>query len=30
MTNKIYVGNLNYDTEEETLRSLLAEHGSVS
>ena len=30
MTNKIYVGNLNYDTEEETLRSLFAEHGSVS
>ena len=30
MTNKIYVGNLNYDTEEETLRSLFAEHGTVS
>jgi RNA recognition motif-containing protein len=30
MTNKVYVGNLNYDTEELTLRDLFAEHGTVT
>ena len=30
MKNKIYVGNLNYDTEEVTLRELFQEHGTVS
>ena len=29
MTNKIYVGNMNYDTEEATLRELFAEFGEV-
>lgn len=26
---KIYVGNLNYNTTEDTLRSLFSDHGSV-
>jgi RNA recognition motif-containing protein len=30
MSNKIYVGNISYDTEEETLRRLFEEHGKVS
>ena len=30
MTNKIYVGNLNYDTEELTLKELFEEHGAVT
>jgi RNA recognition motif-containing protein len=29
MAKKIYVGNLNYGTTEETLRTLFAEHGEV-
>jgi RNA recognition motif-containing protein len=29
MATNIYVGNLNYDTTEDTLRSLFAEHGEV-
>lgn len=29
MNNKVYVGNLNYDTTEETLRNLFQEHGEV-
>lgn len=29
MATNIYVGNLNYDTTEATLRSLFAEHGEV-
>ena len=30
MGNKVYVGNLNYDTQEDTLRQLFAEHGTVT
>ena len=30
MTNKIYVGNMSYDTEEETLRELFKDHGTVA
>jgi RNA recognition motif-containing protein len=30
MTNKVYVGNLSYDTAEDTLRSLFQLHGSVT
>ena len=29
MTQNIYVGNLNYDTTEDTLRTLFAEYGQV-
>jgi cold-inducible RNA-binding protein len=29
MANKIYVGNLNYDTQESDLRALFAAHGTV-
>ena len=29
MNNKIYVGNMNYDTEEATLRELFTEFGEV-
>jgi RNA recognition motif-containing protein len=29
MTQNIYVGNLSYDTTEDTLRTLFAEHGEV-
>ena len=29
MGKNLYVGNLSYDTTEETLRSLFAEHGEV-
>ena len=29
MANKIYVGNLNYDTQESDLRALFAAHGQV-
>ena len=29
MANKIYVGNLNYDTQESDLRALFAAHGAV-
>ncbi|HUV07728.1 MAG TPA: RNA-binding protein [Spirochaetia bacterium] len=29
MTNKIYVGNMSYDTEETTLRELFAGYGEV-
>jgi cold-inducible RNA-binding protein len=29
MTQNIYVGNLSYETTEDTLRSLFAEHGEV-
>ena len=30
MGNKVYVGNLNYDTQEDTLRQLFTEHGTVT
>ena len=29
MTQNIYVGNLSYNTNEDTLRTLFAEHGEV-
>jgi cold-inducible RNA-binding protein len=29
MTQKVYVGNLSYNTTEDTLRTLFAEHGEV-
>lgn len=29
MTNNLYVGNLSYETTEETLRTLFAEYGQV-
>jgi RNA recognition motif-containing protein len=29
MANKLYVGNLNYRTQEEDLRALFAQHGDV-
>ena len=29
MANKIYVGNLNYDTQEADLRALFSAHGAV-
>jgi RNA recognition motif-containing protein len=29
MNKNLYVGNLSYDTTEETLRTLFAEHGEV-
>ena len=29
MTTNLYVGNLNYDTTEDTLRTLFAEYGEV-
>jgi RNA recognition motif-containing protein len=29
MANKIYVGNLNYDTQESDLRALFSAHGTV-
>ena len=29
MTNNLYVGNLSYDTTEETLRTLFAEYGQI-
>jgi RNA recognition motif-containing protein len=29
MANKIYVGNLNYDTQESDLRALFSAHGQV-
>jgi RNA recognition motif-containing protein len=29
MTQKVYVGNLNYDTTEDTIRGLFAEFGQV-
>ncbi|MCL7453228.1 MAG: RNA-binding protein [Anaerolineae bacterium] len=29
MTQKVYVGNLSYNTSEATLRTLFAEHGEV-
>ena len=29
MANNLYVGNLSYDTTEETLRTLFAEYGQV-
>jgi cold-inducible RNA-binding protein len=29
MTEKMYVGNLSYDTTEDTLRTLFAEYGEV-
>ena len=29
MTQKVYVGNLNYNTTEATLRALFAEHGEI-
>ena len=30
MAKKIYVGNMNYDTTEETLRQLFSAHGEVT
>jgi len=30
MAKKIYVGNMNYDTTEETLRQLFSAHGEVA
>jgi len=30
MTKKVYVGNLNFDTTEDTLRELFEAHGEVS
>jgi cold-inducible RNA-binding protein len=30
MTKKVYVGNLSFDTTEDTLRGLFAAHGEVS
>jgi cold-inducible RNA-binding protein len=29
MTQKLYVGNLSYDTTEDTLRTLFAEYGEI-
>ena len=29
MTNNLYVGNLSYETTEETLRTLFAEYGEI-
>ena len=29
MTNNLYVGNLSYDTTEDTLRTLFAEYGQI-
>ena len=29
MTQKVYVGNLSYDTTEDTLRTLFAEYGEI-
>ena len=29
MSNNLYVGNLSYDTTEETLRTLFAEYGQI-
>ena len=29
MTNNLYIGNLSYDTTEDTLRTLFAEYGQV-
>jgi len=29
MTNNLYVGNLSYETNEETLRTLFAEYGQI-
>ena len=29
MSKNIYVGNLNYDTTEDTLRTLFSEHGEI-
>ncbi|KPJ48936.1 MAG: RNA-binding protein [candidate division Zixibacteria bacterium DG_27] len=29
-TSKLYVGNLNYQTDEEKLRELFSQHGTVS
>ena len=29
MAKKLYVGNMNYDTTEDTLRGVFAEHGEV-
>jgi cold-inducible RNA-binding protein len=29
MTQKVYVGNLSYDTTEDTLRTLFAEYGAI-
>ena len=29
MTNNLYVGNLSYDTTEDTLRNLFAEYGEI-
>ena len=29
MTNNLYVGNLSYETTEDTLRTLFAEHGQI-
>jgi cold-inducible RNA-binding protein len=29
MTNNLYVGNLSYDTTEDTLRTLFAEYGEI-
>ena len=29
MTNNLYVGNLGYDTTEDTLRTLFAEYGQI-
>jgi RNA recognition motif-containing protein len=30
MTQKVYVGNLSYDTTEDTLRTLFAEYGEIA
>ena len=30
MTNKLYVGNLSYETVEDTLKNLFQQHGSVA
>ncbi len=30
MNKKLYIGNMNYDTTEETLRELFAAHGEVT
>ena len=29
MSKNLYVGNLNYDTTEDTIRTLFAEHGEI-